>query len=80
MKIEIDDELATKIIVEDLKRSFIQQQEDISRLLNKGVPLRIHEQQDLWDFKDTSEAIAKVLQYYMYRPEADAFIKEHKVP
>jgi hypothetical protein len=76
MKIEIDIDVADKIIVETLKEDFINQQNDINRLLSKGE-LRDFEREDLWMHKETAEGIAIVLRYYMYRPEADAFIKEH---
>ena len=76
MKIEIDIDVADKIIVETLKEDFINQQNDINRLLSKGE-LRDFEREDLWMHKETAEGIAIVLRYYMYRPEADAFIKEN---
>ena len=76
MKIEIDIDVADKIIVGTLKEDFINQQNDINRLLSKGE-LRDFEREDLWMHKETAEGIAIVLRYYMYRPEADAFIKEH---
>ena len=80
MKIEIDIDVADKIIVETLKEDFISQQNDIARLLCKADPLRDFEVEDLWMHKETAEGIAIVLRYYMYRPDADAFIKEHSYP
>ena len=76
MQIEIDDMLMDKFIVDTLKRDFIRQQEDITRLLSKGE-LRDFEIEDLWMHKETAEGIAVVLRYYMYRPDADAFIAGH---
>ena len=78
MQIEIDDTLLDKLIVDTLKRDYISQQNDITRLLSKG-DIRPFEREDLWMHKETAEGIAIVLRYYMYRPDADAFIKEHTV-
>ena len=78
MKIEIDIDVADKIIVETLKEDFISQQKDIDRLLSKGE-LRDFEREDLWMHRETAEGIAIVLRYYMYRPDADAFIAEHEI-
>jgi hypothetical protein len=78
MKIEIDIDIADKIIVDTLKQDYISQQNDIARLLSKG-DIRPFEKEDLWMHKETAEGIAIVLRYYMYRPDADAFIKEHTV-
>ena len=80
MKIEIDIDVADKIIVETLKEDFISQQNDIARLLCKADPLREFEVEDLWMHRETAEGIAIVLRYYMYRPDADAFIKENSYP
>jgi hypothetical protein len=79
MKFEIDIDVSDKIIVETLKQDYISQQEDIHRLLTKTEPLRDFEREDLWMHKETAEGLAIVLRYYMYRPDADAFIKEHTV-
>ena len=78
MKIEIDIDVADKIIVETLKEDFISQQNDIARLLSKGN-LRDFEQEDLWMHKETSDALEVILRYYMYRGDADAWIAEHKL-
>ena len=78
MKFEIDNEMVDKIIVDTLKQDYISQQNDITRLLNKGK-LWSFEKEDLWMHKETAEGIAIVLRYYMYRPEADAFIKKNTV-
>lgn len=80
MKIEIDIDVADKLIVETLKQDYISQQNDIARLMSKADPLRDFEVEDLWMHKETAEGIAIVLRYYMYRPDADAFIKEHSYP
>ena len=77
MKFEIDDDLVQKIVVSELKRDFIYQQEDIARLLSKSKPLAPYEQEDLWMHKEVGDALAIVLRYYMYRPDADEFIKEN---
>jgi len=77
MQFEIDDTLLDKLIVDTLKRDYISQQNDIARLLCKADPLRDFEVEDLWMHKETAEGIAIVLRYYMYRPDADAFIAEH---
>jgi len=79
MQIEIDDTIADTIIVEALKKDFIGQQNDISRLLSKSKPLERYEQEDLWNFKEVSDALATILRYYMYRPDADKFISENSV-
>ena len=78
MNLEIDDELVSKIIVEDLKKAYISCQEEIARLVSKSSPLEDYEYQDVYDNEETSNALAKVLQYYMYRPYADEFIKENR--
>jgi hypothetical protein len=76
MKFEIDDTILDKLIVDTLKKDYISQQNDIARLLSKGDN-RPFEKEDLWMHKETAEGIAIVLRYYMYRPDADAFIKEN---
>ena len=78
MQIEVDDMLLDKLIVDTLKKDYISQQEDINRLLSKGE-LRDFEREDLWMHKETAEGIAIVLRYYMYRPDADAFIAENEI-
>ena len=78
MKFEIDTAMVDKIIVDTLKQDYISQQNDIDRLLSKGE-LRDFEREDLWMHRETAEGIAIVLRYYMYRPDADAFIAEHTV-
>jgi len=80
MKFEIDTAMVDKIIVDTLKQDYISQQNDITRLLCKEDPLRDFEVEDLWMHRETAEGIAIVLRYYMYRPDADAFIKEHSYP
>jgi hypothetical protein len=77
MQIEVDDTLFDKLIVDTLKRDYISQKQDINRLLSIDRALRPFEQEDLWMHKETADGIATVLRYYMYRPDADAFIKEH---
>jgi hypothetical protein len=80
MQFEIDDTLLDKLIVDTLKRDYISQQEDINRLLTKTEPLRDFEREDLWMHRETAEGIAIVLRYYMYRPDADAFINQNTYP
>ena len=77
MQIEIDDAFLDKFIVDSLKRDYVRLQNDISYLLSKTSALLDHEKADLWNFKETAEGIATVLRYYMYRPDADAFIEEN---
>jgi len=78
MKLEIDDDIVNKIIVEDLQKAYISCQEEVARLVKKEKPLEDYEYQDIYDSEETSNALARVLQYYMYRPEADAFIAKNK--
>ena len=77
MKIEIDIEFADKIVVETIKKDYISQQEDIARLLSKEAPLRDFEREDLWMHREVAQAIEVILRYYMYQPDADAFIEEN---
>lgn len=76
MKFEIDNEMVDKIIVEKLKEDYISQQNDITRLLNKGEHWSF-EVEDLWNFKEVSDALEVLLRYYMYRGDADKFISEN---
>jgi len=80
MKIEIDIEFVDKIVIETMKKDYISQQEDIARLLSKTEPLRAFQVEDLWMHREVAQAIEVILRYYMYRPDADAWIEEHKVP
>jgi hypothetical protein len=80
MKLEIDIDVVDKIIVETMKKDFISQQNDISRLLSKTGGLRDFEREDLWMHKEVSDALEVLLRYYMYRGDADAWITEHKLP
>ena len=76
MQIEIDDSILDNIIVERFKKDYISAQNDIHRLLSKGF-VHDYEREDLWMFKETADALEVLLRYYMYRPEADAWIKDH---
>jgi len=76
MQIEIDDVLMDKLVVDTLKQDYIRQQEDINRLLSKGE-LRDFEREDLWMHKETAEALETLLKYYIYRPDAENFIREN---
>lgn len=78
MNLEIDDDLVNKIIVEDLKKVYISCQEEIARLVKMSIPLENYQYQDVYDNEEVSNALARVLQYYMYRPDADKFIKENR--
>jgi hypothetical protein len=79
MKLEIDDEMVTKIILTELKKDYISQQEEIRRLKQCPGPLKQFEYEDMFNAFDLSEAIETVLKYYMYRPEAEEFIAQHSV-
>jgi hypothetical protein len=78
MQIDVDDSFVDKLIVEDLKKSYISCQEEVARLAKKTEPLENYEYQDIYDSEEVSNAIARVLQYYMYRPDADAFISKNR--
>ena len=80
MKFEIDDDMVDKIVLETLKQDYVRQQEDITRLLSKTEPLKAFQCEDLWMYREVAEAIERLLRYYMYRPDADAWIEKHKVP
>jgi hypothetical protein len=76
MQIEIDDSILDDIIVERFKKDYISAQADIHRLLSKGF-VNDFEREDLWMFKETANALEVLLRYYMYLPEANAWIKEN---
>lgn len=80
MNLEIDDDIVNKIIVAEMKKDFISQQEQIVELLSSGKPLEDYQIEDLWNFRDTAAGIATVLKYYMYRPDAEKFISDNTVP
>lgn len=80
MKLEIEVDVVEQIVVGTLKEDYIAQQNDIERLLSKEVPLRPFEVEDLWMHREVSNALEVLLRYYMYRPDADAWIAEHSIP
>jgi len=80
MKFELDETMVDKIVLEVLQQDYIRSQEDITRLLSKTEPLKAFQCEDLWMHKEVSEAIERLLRYYMYRPDADIWISKHKVP
>jgi len=79
MKLDIDESVFYKIIIDLLKKDYISQQNEIKRLLGKERSLQDHEREDLWMHKETAEGLAIVLKYYMYIGDAEAFINEHKI-
>ena len=79
MKFEIDDDIVSKIVVNELKRDYISQQDEIRRLKKCPGPLKQYQYEDLFHAMEISEALEVILQYYIYRPEAQEFIREHSV-
>ena len=79
MKLDIDDEIVSKIIVGELKKDYIAQQEEIRRLHDCPGPLKQFQYEDLAHAFEISEALEQVLKYYLYRPEALEFIAQHTV-
>jgi hypothetical protein len=79
MKLEIDDDIVSKIILTELKKDYIAAQEEIRRLKQCPGPLKQYEYEDMFNAFDVSEAIETILKYYMYRPEAEEFIAQHSV-
>ena len=79
MKFEIDNEIVDKIVVETLKEDYIRQQVEIRRLKECPGPLKQYQYEDMFDAMELSEALEKILKYYIYRPDAEKFIREHTV-
>ena len=78
MQIEIPDHMLDDLVVENLKSSYINLQQDIARLVTSTEPLQGYEYQDLLDHKETSDGLEIVLKYFMWRPEAEKFILENR--
>lgn len=79
MKLDIDDEIVDKIVVNTLKDDYISQQTEIRRLKNCPGPLKAYEYEDMHNAFELSDALEVLLKYYIYRPEAEAWIREHSV-
>jgi len=79
MKFEIDNDIVDKIVLNTLKEDYISQQSEIRRLKNCPGPLRDFEYEDMHNAFELSDALEVVLKYYIYRPEAEKFIRENSV-
>lgn len=79
MKLDIDDDIVSKIIINELKNDYVRQQDEIRRLKNCPGPLEAFQYEDMANAFELSEAIEIVLKYYIYRPDAEAWIREHSV-
>lgn len=79
MKFEIDDDIVDKMVVSTLKQDYINQQTEIRRLKNCPGPLKAYEYEDMHNAFELSDALEVVLKYYIYRPEAEKFIRENSV-
>jgi hypothetical protein len=79
MKFDIDDDIVQKIVVRELKKDYISQQDEIRRLKECPGPLKQYEYEDMFHAMELSEALEALLLYYIYRPEAQEFIKKHTV-
>lgn len=79
MKFEIDDDIVDKMVVKTLKDDYISQQTEIRRLKNCPGPLKAYEYEDMHNAFELSDALEVILKYYIYRPEAEKFIRENSV-
>ena len=79
MKLDIDDDIVSKIIVNELKGDYISQQNEIRRLKECPGPLKQFQYEDMFHAFELSSAIEIMLCYYVYRPDAEAWIREHSV-
>jgi hypothetical protein len=79
MKLEIDNDIVSKIIVNELKNDYIAQQNQIRRLKECPGPLKQYQYEDMFDAMDLSEALETLLKYYIYRPDAEKWIREHSL-
>lgn len=79
MKLDIDNEIVDKIVVNTLKDDYISQQTEIRRLKNCPGPLKAYEYEDMHNAFELSDALEVLLKYYIYRPDAEAWIREHSV-
>jgi len=67
MNIELNDEIAEKIVVSTLKESAVSLSEEINKLLQKS-DLKSFQKQDLLDHIEDLAAINRVLVYYGGQP------------
>jgi hypothetical protein len=79
MKFEIDDDIVDKMVLKTLKDDYISQQTEIRRLKNCPGPLKDFEYEDMHNAFELSDALEVLLKYYIYRPDAEAWIREHSV-
>ena len=79
MKFEIDDDIVDKMVLKTLKDDYISQQTEIRRIKNCPGPLKAFEYEDMANAFELSEAFEVILKYYIYRPDAEAWIREHSV-
>ena len=79
MKFEIDNEIVDKMVLKTLKDDYISQQSEIRRLKNCPGPLKDYQYEDMHNAFELSDALEVLLKYYIYRPDAEAFIKENSV-
>jgi len=79
MKFEIDDDIVDKMVLKTLKDDYISQQTEIRRLKNCPGPLKAYEYEDMHNAFELSDALEVLLKYYIYRPEAETFIRENSV-
>jgi hypothetical protein len=79
MKFEIDNDIVDKIVLKTLKDDYISQQSEIRRLKNCPGPLEAYEYEDMHNAFELSDAFEVLLKYYIYRPDAEAWIRENSV-
>lgn len=79
MKFEIDDDIVDKMVIKTLKDDYISQQSEIRRLKNCPGPLKAYEYEDMHNAFELSDALEVLLKYYIYRPDAEAWIRENSV-
>ena len=79
MKFEIDNDIVDKIVLNTLKEDYIKQQDEIRRLKNCPGPLKDYEYEDMHNAFELSDALEVLLKYYIYRPDAKKFIRDHSV-
>jgi len=79
MKFEIDDDIVDKMVLKTLKEDYISQQTEIRRLKDCPGPLKDYQYEDMHNAFELSDALEVILKYYIYRPEAEKFIRDHSV-
>jgi len=79
MKFEIDDDIVDKMVLKTLKDDYISQQTEIRRLKDCPGPLKDYQYEDMHNAFELSDALEVILKYYIYRPEAEKFIRDHSV-